>query len=172
LPWRIDDVIRGLDEGRYTYANLLFEMCLVQPNEIGDDLPPRWNHLEQYVPGETALTHFTVVPTQPWKTDATPLLELWMRAYEDAVAAGAVDPQHVRDGIRKGHYKPGLAAALAKAPAFWSWTDPDAGAPDGAANPELRDLRGSWTSRLGRLLTKPLEVFARRPRRSREGSAR
>ena len=92
---------------------LLFEMCLVRPDEIGDDMPTRWNHLETYVPGETALTHFTVVPTQPWKTDATPLNELWMRAYEDAVAAGAVDPQHVRDGIQKGYYKRGLAAALA-----------------------------------------------------------
>ena len=176
LPWRIDEVIRGLDEGRYAYGNLLFEMCLVRPDEIGDDMPTRWNHLETYVPGETALTHFTVVPTQPWKTDATPLNELWMRAYEDAVAAGAVDPQHVRDGIQKGYYKRGLAAALAHAPAFWSWTDPDAGkaaAPRAAGvaagsdaareveqlQQQLRELRGSWTWRLGRMLTKPLDLL-------------
>src|SRR5262249_1816190 len=145
-----------------------FEMCLVRPDEIGDDVPTRWNHLETHVPAETALTHYTVVPTQPWKTDDTPLLDVWMRAYEDAVAAGAVDPQHVRDGIAKGFYKPGLAAALAKAPAFWSWSDPDAGT--GSAAPgeaevarlqqELQALRGSWTWRLGRLLTKPFDVFA------------
>jgi hypothetical protein len=96
-----------------------------------------------------------------------------MRAYEDAVAAGAVDPQHVRDGIRKGHYKRGLEPALAKAPAFWSWTDPDAGlaapAADGAAaardvaqlQQQLRDLRGSWTWRIGRALAKPLDLLRR-----------
>ncbi|MFO0314126.1 MAG: glycosyltransferase [Planctomycetota bacterium] len=169
LPWRVEDVVRGLDEGRYKYANLMFEMCLVAPDEIGDDLPTAWNHLETYVPGETALTHFTVVPTQPWKTDATPLNDLWMRAYEDAVAAGAVDPRQVREGIRRGWYKRGLEAALAKAPAFWSWTDPDA-APAAAADTgleadrlrrQLRELRASWTWRLGRLFTRPLDLLRR-----------
>ena len=184
LPWRIDEVIRGLDEGRYSYENLLFEMCLVRPDEIGDDLPTRWNHLETHVPGETSLTHFTVVPTQPWKTDDTPLNELWMRAYEDAVAAGAVDPRDVRQGIRQGYYKPGLEAALAKAPAFWSWTDPDASAAAKAAAPavgaaseevarlqqQLQALRGSWTWRLGRMLTKPLGLL-RRGGRQHDASA-
>jgi hypothetical protein len=129
------------------------------------------------VPGETALTHFTVVPTQPWKTDATPLNDLWMRAYEDAVAAGAVDPRQVREGIRLGWYKRGLEAALAKAPAFWAWTDPDAAA-DGAAaageadrlRQQLRKLRASWTWRLGRLLTRPLDLL-RRSGAQRDASA-
>jgi len=182
LPWRIEEIVRGLDEGRFDYANLLFEMCLVQKHEIGEDVPVEWNHLETYEPGRTALTHFTVVPTQPWKTDKTPLNDLWMRAYEEAVAAGAIDPQEVRAGIRKGFYKPGLEAALAKAPAFWSWVDPDAAAANGAKGPsgtvgadlqqagreisrlerELHALRGSWTWRLGRLFTKPLDLLARR----------
>jgi hypothetical protein len=171
LDWRVEEVVRGLDEGRFSYQDLLFRMCLVRDDEIGDDLPVEWNHLEHHEPGRTALTHFTVVPTQPWKTDRTPLNALWMAEYEEAVAAGAIDPQHVRDGIREGFYKPGLEPALRKAPAFWSWTDPDAK----VLQPQLRSaeaeiqrlqreihaLRASWTWRLGRLLTKPLDLFAR-----------
>ena len=63
LPWRVEDVVRGLDEGRYRYANLMFEMCLVAPDEIGDDLPTAWNHLETYVPGETAFH----MPGSAWR---------------------------------------------------------------------------------------------------------
>lgn len=176
LPWRIDEVVRGLDEGRYTYEQLLFEMCLVESDGIGDRIPTEWNHLEHHEPGRTALTHFTVVPTQPWKTDATPLNGLWMAAYEEAVAAGMVDPAQVRAGIRRGWYKPGLEPALAGAPAFWTWTDPDAaGAAERPRDPRLaaaeeevrrlqRDLdalRRSWTWRVGRLITRPLLLFDR-----------
>ena len=182
LPWRIDEIVRGLDEGRYGYDDLLFGMCLVGPDEIGEDIPPEWNHLEHCEPGRTALTHYTVVPTQPWKTDRTPLNGLWMAAYEEAVAAGMVDPQEVRHGIAKGFYKPSLEPALQKAPAFWSWVDPDAAdatvlqpMPRGDERQrlrvaeaevqrlqrELRALRRSWTWRLGRLLTKPLDLFVR-----------
>lgn len=151
LPWRVDEVIRGLDEGRYTYANLLFEMCLVKPDEIGEDLPTRWNHLETHVPGETALTHFTVVPTQPWKTDDTPLCDLWMRAYEDAVATGAVDPRDVRHGIERGYYKRGLAAALERAPAFWSQMGAPRARAVGTTAPTAAG-RSSWARRLRGLL--------------------
>jgi hypothetical protein len=180
LPWKVEQIVRDLDDGRYSYEDLMYRMCLVPPEQVGEDIPVEWNHLETHQPGRTALTHFTVVPTQPWKTDATPLNELWMRAYEDAVAAGCIDPEHVRRGVAQGFYKQGLLAALAKAPA--------PAAPRGGAGPascddserlrrangeverllrELHALRSSWTWRLGRLLTRPLGLLVRRPR---EGS--
>jgi hypothetical protein len=185
LPWKVEQIVQHLDAGKYGYADLMHRMCLVRPDEIGDGIPVEWNHLETHVPGRTALTHFTVVPTQPWKTDATPLNALWMAAYERAVAAGAVDPAAVRRGVEGGWYKRGLLPALANAPAFWSW-QPAAPAPDPAAaggaarsdDARLRDangeierlrreidaLRSSWTWRVGRMLTRPLGVFARRAR--------
>ncbi len=189
LPWRVEDIVRDLDEGRYSYEDLMHRMCLVPPEQIGEDVPVEWNHLETHVPGTTALTHFTVVPTQPWKTDATPLNELWMAAYARAVAAGCIDPDQVRRGVEQGWYKPGLLPALANAPASWSWKPAAAAtgataaadapaAPAGADAERLRRaqgeierlrreidaLRRSWTWRVGRMLTKPLAVFSRRAR--------
>jgi hypothetical protein len=156
LDWRIDEIVRALDEGRFGYQDLMFRMCLVRDDEIGEDVPPEWNCLEHHEPGKTALTHFTVVPTQPWKTDRTPLNALWMADYERAVAAGAIDPQQVRDGIRRGFYKPGLEPALAGAPAFWSWVDPDAKVrPPSAPEHEVRAQRSSLAWRVARFFTRP-----------------
>jgi hypothetical protein len=62
----------------------------------------------------------------------------------------------VHDGIAKGHYKPGLAKALAKAPASPAAHEVQ------QLQQQLQALRRSWTWRLGRMLTKPLDLFARR----------
>jgi Glycosyl transferase family 8 len=109
LDWDIDDIIGGLDEGRYAYQDLMFDLCVVEPDEINDNLPPVWNHLEHYVPGETKLLHYTVVPTQPWKNDRNPLKELWEPEFHEARAAGVVHPQEALRLARRGHIKPSLA---------------------------------------------------------------
>lgn len=105
LGWDINDIIAGLDEGRYTYNELLFDLCIVPDEEIGDDLPVAWNHLEHYEPGVTKLLHYTVVPTQPWKSNANPLGELWQRDFEEAKDAGLVYPSELRQGVRAGYLK-------------------------------------------------------------------
>jgi hypothetical protein len=109
LDWDIEQIIGDLDAGKYTYAELLFDMCLVEPDEIADDIPPEWNHLEHYEPGVTKLVHYTVVPTQPWKNDKNPLADLWTPAFEEAKAAGLVRLDEVDRLARKGHIKRSLA---------------------------------------------------------------
>jgi hypothetical protein len=109
LDWRIEDIIGGLDEGRYTYEELMFKLCVVDPDEINDNLPPAWNHLEHYEPGETKLLHYTVVPTQPWKNDSSPLRTLWEPEFEAARNAGVVHRDEAFQLARRGHIKPSLA---------------------------------------------------------------
>jgi hypothetical protein len=109
LDWNVDEIIGGLDEGRYTYQDLMFDLCVVDPDEINDNLPPVWNHLEHYVPGETKLLHYTVVPTQPWKNDRNALKDLWEPEFQEARAAGVVHPQEALRLARRGHIKPSLA---------------------------------------------------------------
>ena len=108
LDWDVDEIIRGLDEGAYSYGQLMFELCIVQPDEINDAIPPTWNHLEHYEPGETKLLHYTVVPTQPWKNDKSPLRTLWEPVYKEAYAAGVVHWEEVRRLALRGHIKPSL----------------------------------------------------------------
>jgi len=116
LTWDIDEIVAGLDDGSYTYGQLVHDLCIVDPDDIADTVPPEWNHLERYEPGTTKLVHFTVAPTQPWKNDDNPLAELWMSWYREAVEAGAVSADKVRSMVAVGLAKPSLRAALRHAP--------------------------------------------------------
>ena len=108
LPWKLDEIVTGLDEGRYTYAELMFDLCVVDPSEIDTMVPPEWNHLEHYEPGRTKLVHFTVVPTQPWKNDDNPLRDLWLSWFSDAVRSGFLPVRDVRAAVEAGHVKAAL----------------------------------------------------------------
>ena len=116
LRWDIEEIVADLDAGRYTYAELLFRMCIVPPDKIDADLPVAWNHLETYEPGVTRLVHYTVVPTQPWKSHDNPLRQLWMDGYREAVADGAVPPFEVEESVAHGHVQRDLLEALDAAP--------------------------------------------------------
>ena len=95
LDWRIEEVIAGMDEGRYGYRDLMFDLCIVPDERIGEDIPPEWNHLEHYEPGKTKLLHYTVVPTQPWKANNNPLADIWQQEFEEALRAGIVRGEEV-----------------------------------------------------------------------------
>jgi hypothetical protein len=197
LDWDIEKIVRGLDEGRYTYSELMSDLRVVSPDEIADTIPPAWNHLEAYEAGRTKLLHYTVVSSQPWKTTENPLRAPWMEAYRDALRAGAVDPAEVLAGIESGWLHPSLAEDLSLSPASGaaSVTAPLAAAPGGALEQDLAraraevaearrrlqacaeqiadleealaGLRASWTWRIGRLVTGPLGRLRRAMRRAR-----
>src|SRR5919198_1191484 len=105
LDWDIDEIIRGLDDGAYTYKQLMGDLAIVEPTEIDERIPPEWNHLEHYEPGVTKLLHYTVVPTQPWKNDRNPLREIWLNAFREAAREGAIGRELVERGIDQGHVK-------------------------------------------------------------------
>jgi hypothetical protein len=129
LDWDVERIIAGLDEGEYTYEELMFALCIVPPDQISDALPPQWNHLEHYEPGSTKLVHYTVVPTQPWKNNENPLRELWEPEFEEARTAQIVRNDEVRRLLWAGHVKRSLAQ---RAPGAW------AGAAVGAASRRAR----------------------------------
>ena len=109
LRWDVDEIVRGLDEGEYDYKALMSDLCIVPEDQIAERIPTHWNSLEQFEAGATKLLHYTVVPTQPWKNDKNPLREIWMKDFREAVAAGALDRELVRQAIDAGHVKPSLA---------------------------------------------------------------
>jgi hypothetical protein len=116
LRWDIEEIVADLDAGRYSYADLLFRLCIVAPEHLDPTLPTAWNHLEHFEPGVTRLLHYTVVPTQPWKSAENPLGHLWMDAYREAVTTGAVPPAEVERALARGHVRQELAEVLSSAP--------------------------------------------------------
>jgi hypothetical protein len=103
LPWRIEEIVRGLDERRFTYPQLMFELCLVARDEIAERIPAEWNHLERHEPGLTRLIHYTVASTQPWRRRGNPNGSIWYRYLAEAVEAGAVSARDLETGVEKGH---------------------------------------------------------------------
>ena len=110
LQWRIEDVVAGLDAGRYGYEELMQDMCVAR--SVGRTLPAAWNSLERYEAGRTRLLHYTDMDTQPWVSLDNPLGGLWTDCLRRAIAAGAVRPEALARQIALGHVRPSLRAEV------------------------------------------------------------
>ncbi len=109
LDWRIDDIVGRLDAGTLSYEQLMYACTLAQHRAA---IEPHWNALEAFVPGRTALLHYTDMDTQPWVSDLNPLGYLWLQALREAIAAGAVSRAFVEQEVVKGHVRPSLLYQL------------------------------------------------------------
>lgn len=110
LGWKVEDIVQGLDAGRFTYEQLMYEMCIAAG--VGRTLDPAWNSLERFVPGETRLLHYTDMDTQPWVSLDNPLQALWVRCLLRAIDAGFLSADDLRREIDLGHVRPSLAAEV------------------------------------------------------------
>lgn len=137
LDWKIEDIVRGLDEGRYDYRQLMCDLCIVPSGEIGEAMPPEWNCLEHFEAGKTRLLHYTDMEMQPWRRRNNPLWSIWRSYYRAAMAAGAIEPELIENGIANGSLLPELADDLAHAPSRLAQR-PDKGAMAGTATARQR----------------------------------
>lgn len=110
LRWRVEEIVDGLDQGRYSYEQLMQEMCVAP--RVGRVLAPQWNSLEKYEPGVTCLLHYTDMNTQPWISLRNPLGGLWVDCLRRAVAAGFIPLGEVEQAVAQGHVRPSLLAQL------------------------------------------------------------
>jgi hypothetical protein len=110
LRWNIDDIVAGLDARKFTYEQLMQEMCVAK--RVGTTIDPEWNSLEHYSAGKTALLHYTDMPTQPWVFSAHPLGYLWVRDLLEAVDTGFLSIDYVRDHVERGFVRPSLLYQL------------------------------------------------------------
>jgi len=106
LHWDIREIVRALDESKLTYEELVYEMSIVK--NIRADINLEWNALEQFSAHETALLHFTDMSTQPWVSQENPLGYFWTGDLIEAIDAGAVSIDFVKQEVAKGHVRPSL----------------------------------------------------------------
>lgn len=110
LDWKIEEITKCLNEGLFSYSQIMHEMILA--SSIHESACPEWNSLERYVQGETKLLHYTDFHTQPWKIDKHPLGYLWENAFREAHKRGYVSTELVRDHIDKGFVRASLLSLL------------------------------------------------------------
>lgn len=108
LDWDIDNIINDLDQGKYSYKELMAKLCIVKEEDIGGNIPNEWNCLEWYEEGRSQLVHFTVVPTQPWRNDRSTLIPLWETALTETIEQGMISFEEIEDSVNKKHIRPSL----------------------------------------------------------------
>ena len=112
LQWRAQDIVAGLDEGRYDYVALMQKMCIVDPGHLAPALPSSWNSLEHYDADTTSLIHYTDMPTQPWVSDRNANGALWYDYARQALAAGFLTTDFLYEEVARGHVSPDLPGWL------------------------------------------------------------
>ncbi len=110
LQWTIESIVQGLDANRYTYEQLMYEMCVA--SNVGRTLDPGWNSLEKYERGQTRLLHYTDMDTQPWVSLNNPLGPLWVACLRRAIKAEFITQDELAREIAAGHVRPSLLKEL------------------------------------------------------------
>lgn len=108
LDWRIEKIVGDMDQGMFTYDDLLYDLCIVPADQVSGTLDPEWNSFDEYVPGKTALLHYTIMHTQPWISTRHRHLDVWMAALFRALSAGYVSTDMIREQVERGFVRPSL----------------------------------------------------------------
>jgi len=116
LLWNIEEIVAGLDVGRYDYRGLMYEFGIVPPEKIAPTLPYEWNSLEYYKSGKTCLIHYTDMPTQPWISYKNKYGRVWYDCLKDAISEGFISLKDVYQEVEQGHILPDLPQYLGFAP--------------------------------------------------------
>jgi hypothetical protein len=112
LQWRITDIVKSLDEGDFTYEDLMYRMEVAERQ--APRIPVEWNSLERYIPGRTKLIHYTDMDTQPWIFARHPLGYIWVRDLLEAIDNGFISREYVLEHIENGWVRPSLRYQVEK----------------------------------------------------------
>ncbi len=102
LDWDIRQIIRKLDDGQLNYVDL-FSLANY-PHRISS----RWNSLDRYFKGYTALLHYTAKSKQPWIHHKHPLAYLWFEYLFQAIETGHLSLQEIYQAVDLGYVRPSI----------------------------------------------------------------
>jgi hypothetical protein len=117
--WDAAAIIAGLD-GRYTYEELMYDLCILPEDQVRYAVPFAWNSLEHY-DSETRLIHYTDMDTQPWASTENRLGHLWLDEVRLMLVTGALGRSDLQREIDLGHFRPSLLAELDESPHARGW---------------------------------------------------
>lgn len=110
LKWNIDDLVNNLDSGALSYESLLHGMAAAK--RPAARISPTWNFLDKYVPGTTALIHYTNMHSQPWLSRENEAATIWFQHLREAVLCGLISYEQVEREVRDGNVRPSLLRQL------------------------------------------------------------
>lgn len=117
--WDVHEIVGGLD-GRYTYEELMYELCILPEDEVRYAVPFAWNSLEHF-DSETRLIHYTDMDTQPWVSAQNRHGGLWMEEVRLMLDTGALTWADLKTEIDLGYFRPSLLNELEEMPHRTAW---------------------------------------------------
>ena len=162
--WDAPAIIAGLD-GRYTYEQLMHELCILDEDEIRYAVPFAWNSLEHF-DGQTRLIHYTDMDTQPWVSPLNRNGTLWLDEVRLMIRTGALGRSEVRQEVELGYFRPSLMDEIDAAPHASGW-DADAAARYAEQDLKAGFVRHAEVYRRKRLRAEAVKQFERRIRKTR-----
>ena len=112
--WDVHEIVSGLD-GRYDYAQLMYELCILPEEAVSYTIPFAWNSLEHY-DQRTCLLHYTDMNTQPWVSPNNVYGRHWLRELRLALEVGFISWENVQKEIALGYMRPSLREELDEMP--------------------------------------------------------
>ena len=111
LTWDIESIINDLDEGKYNYEQLMYDLCILTEEDIKYDIPFAWNSLEYY-DKNTCLVHYTDMATQPWVSCKNKYAYLWFNEVKLMLADGSLTIEELEEEINREYFRPSLLPEL------------------------------------------------------------
>lgn len=146
LDWKVEDIVARLDDGSLDYKTLMFDMKVAR--EVGYGIPLKWNSLEAYIPGQTALLHYTDMNTQPWVSLHNINGDLWISCLRRAIESGFISRSEVLREVEGGHVRPSLLDQLDIGEYSLRMPGITALLKDFAFQPPYYRLHGGWIRKL------------------------
>ena len=112
--WDVREIVAGLD-GRYTYEQLMRDLCILPEDQVSYALPFAWNSLEHY-DLRTKLIHYTDMNTQPWVSSENRFGHLWLKEVLLMLETGALGWRDIQHEIGLGYFRPSLVNELEEMP--------------------------------------------------------
>lgn len=107
LDWDIEDIINGMDEGKYDYEGLMYDLCILDESLVQYGVPFEWNSLEHW-DTETRLIHYTDVYTQPWTECGNKFGFLWFDEVRRMLSERKLSEANIANEIALGYFRPSL----------------------------------------------------------------
>lgn len=122
LDWDVDQIVKDLDDWKYSYEELMYHLCIMDEKDISYKLPFEWNSLEFY-DQNTRLIHYTDMKTQPWVAPNNKFGYLWFKELQLMLKNGSITRKEITDEIDKGYFRPSLIKELDRKqpPRFPMW---------------------------------------------------
>jgi lipopolysaccharide biosynthesis glycosyltransferase len=117
--WNVGEIVSGLD-GRYSYEDLMYQLCILPEDEVRYAVPFAWNSLEHY-DASTRLIHYTDMDTQPWVSTENRLAHLWLDEVRLMLSTEVLSRSDLRREIDLGYFRPSLLNELDEAPHARGW---------------------------------------------------